>query len=176
MKKYLIMALFAIVALSANAQFYVGGSLELGTSTTKVGDADGVSTTIFGIAPEFGYNITDVFAIGTEASFGTSKTEDAKATNIWGIAPYVRANFADLGSHVKLFADVFFDYEWASKGDADWDGFEVGLRPGINVALNDHWGLIGKMTLFSYSKFEETKVTTFKFQPTSIKLGVVYNF
>lgn len=176
MKKFLFMAFLAVAATSANAQFYLGGTLQLGTQNVKVGDADGVSTTTFGILPEIGYNITDVFAIGAELGFNTSKTEDYKALNVWGVGPYVRANFAELGNNVKLFADAFFAYEWASQGDADTDGFEVGLRPGINVALNDNWGLIGKMTLFSYSKYDETKTTSFKFAPTSVQLGVVYNF
>jgi len=176
MKKYLFMALFAVAAISANAQVYLGGTLSLGTSNVKVGDNDGVSTTTFGIIPEIGYNITDVFAIGTELGFATSKTEDAKAVNCWEVAPYVRANFAELGSNVKLFADVFFAYDWLSQGDADWDGFEVGLRPGIKVSLNDNWDLIGKMKLFSYSKYDETKTTTFQFAPTSVQIGVAYNF
>jgi len=176
MKKLLFMVFLAVAAKNTNAQLYRGGTLQLSTQNVKTGDADGVSTTSFGIAPEIGYNITDIFAIGTEVAFSTSKTEDYKALNTWGVAPYVRANFAELGSNVKLFADAYFAYEWASQGSADWDGFEFGLRPGINVALNDNWDLIGKMTLFSYSKYDEVKTTSFKFAPANVQLGVVYNF
>lgn len=176
MKKILLMAFFAVAAVGANAQVYLGGSLNLGTTNVKEGDLDGVSTTTFSITPEIGYNITDAFAIGAEVGFGTSKTEDHKARNKWTVAPYVRYSFAELGNNVKLFADVFFAYNWLSQGDADWDGFEVGLRPGINVALNDKWSLVGKMTLFSYSKYDELKTTTFAFQPSEVSLGVVYNF
>lgn len=171
MKKFFFMVILAVAATGASAQCYLGGTFQFGYA-----DADGTSTTTFGVLPEFGYNITDVFAVGTEVVFNVSKTGEADAVYVWGVAPYVRANFARIGTHVKLFADAYLAYEWANQSDVSIDGFEVGLRPGINVALNERWSLIGKMTLLSYSRFDDVNTTTFKLGPTSVQLGVAYNF
>lgn len=176
MKKIFLMALFAIVAVGANAQFYLGGSLNVGTQSIKVNDGDSYNTTTFALTPELGYNITPVFAVGTELGFGYAKTEDHDAINTWTVAPYFRFNFAELGRNVKLFADAVFEYDWISQGSVDTDGFLVGIRPGISVALNSHWNIIGKTMLFSYSKYDEVKTTTFAIQPSKVSLGFVYNF
>ena len=62
-----MIAVMAVAAVSANAQWYIGGSFGLNfTKATK--DAD--SQTTLNIAPEVGYNINDNWAVGAQVGFG----------------------------------------------------------------------------------------------------------
>lgn len=176
MKRFILMALFAVVAMGASAQAYLGGSFNLGTKSVKVGDGDATSTTTFALMPEVGYKFTPVLSIGAEVGFGVTKTEDTDAINLWSLAPYVRFNLAKLGSSVNFFTDAVFEYDWISQGSHDTDGYCFGIRPGLSVDLNSNWSILGKMVLFSYSKYDQVKTTTFAIQPNQVSLGIVYNF
>lgn len=176
MKKLFLVAAMAVMSMAASAQVYVAGSLDLGTTNVKVGDADGVSTTFFGITPEIGYNFNESFAVGTELGFLTSKTDDVKATNKWYLSPYLRYTFGEIGNAVKFFGEVYYAHAWYSQGNNDWNGWALGVRPGVSVALGSNWSLVGKMVLFEYNKFDERKTTTFQIAPSEVSLGVCYSF
>lgn len=59
MKRILLLALMAVMTLTASAQFWCGASLNAGM--TKVEDADPQLS--FGIAPQIGYNFTEHFGV-----------------------------------------------------------------------------------------------------------------
>lgn len=176
MKKIILMAVMAVATLTASAQVYVAGAFDLGVNSVKLGDADAVSTTNFSLSPEVGYNFNEMWAVGAELGFGVSKTDDVDAITSWRVSPYVRCTFGELGSGVKMFAEAYYAHKWYSQDSADWNGWGVGVRPGVSVALGSKWSLVGKMVLFQYSKFDETKTTTFQIAPSEVSLGVSYNF
>ena len=64
MKKFLVMAVMAIMALGVSAQVYVGGSLGYTHAKTDLGSGDQ-----FTIAPEIGYNLNDSWAIGAGLNY-----------------------------------------------------------------------------------------------------------
>ena len=66
MKKFFAVALVAMMAMTANAQVYVGGTVGF-----KSLSCDGTSATSFTINPELGYNLNENWAIGL--SVGRSK-------------------------------------------------------------------------------------------------------
>jgi len=175
MKKFLLVAAMGVMSLAANAQFYVAGSFNLGVKSVKLGSADAVSTTTFGLSPEVGYNFTKNFAFGAELGFNTSKTESSDAVNTWSICPYLRYTFGELGGGVNVFGEAYFGYD-SYTGGADYDGIRFGVRPGVSVALGDNWALVGKMVLFEYSKYDELKTTKFQIAPSEVSLGVCYTF
>lgn len=173
----MMIAALMVMTVAASAQVYVGGTLGLATSNTKVGDADGVNTTAFAITPEIGYNLSNDFAIGLGLGFMTSKVEDNDAINAFSLSPYVRYTFAELSDNVKLFADAAFEYDFYNKDYSDvWS---IGVLPGILVNLSSNVQLVGRIKLFSYSSTTDdpkTKVTSFGFNPTDMQLGIQYNF
>lgn len=61
MKKILMTLAVAFVAVAANAQVYVGGSLGVASSEILGGD----DVTTYQVLPEIGYNINNNWAIGT---------------------------------------------------------------------------------------------------------------
>lgn len=176
MKKILLIAAMAVMTLTASAQVYVAGSFGLGVSSVKVGDGDSKSTTVFSLSPEIGYSFNETWAVGAELGFGTSKTDDVDAITSWGVSPYVRCTFAELASGVNVFAEAYYAHVWYSQDKVDWNGWGLGVRPGVSVSLGSNWSLVGKMVLFEYSKFDETKTTTFQIAPSEVSLGVCYNF
>jgi len=122
MKKIFIFVAICSIALTVNAQFFIGGQFGLGINstrektnksikpvgvTTTTGGTAGVCT--FVIAPRLGYCINDKWAVGADipltANFNTTveignidKKKDTKTTHsittfTWGIAPFVRYTF-----------------------------------------------------------------------------------
>ena len=61
MKKLIIVIAIAIISFSANAQIYVGGSINLSAS----------SKTSFIFTPEVGYNLNDSWAAGAALAFSS---------------------------------------------------------------------------------------------------------
>ena len=66
MKKILMTMVAAVIAVSASAQVYVGGTLGIGVSKVKGGD----EVTTYRVLPEVGYSFNDDWAIGTVLGWG----------------------------------------------------------------------------------------------------------
>jgi len=63
--------------ISANAQFYVGGSLDLNVSSQSIKQLDNKAdpSYSFSLSPEIGYSISEKAAIGLSFSLGTSSSK-----------------------------------------------------------------------------------------------------
>jgi hypothetical protein len=140
MKKILIAALALLIATGAFAQDYkwfVGGGVGFWSAKES-----GVKTTAFAIAPEVGYNVSDKFAIAASIEFSSWKNGSFKESG-FVVNPYVRYTFVKKGI-VSVFADG-----GAAFGLSDYEGFEVGIKPGIAVAITErlsgifHLGFVG---------------------------------
>ena len=68
MKKIVVLIFVVMAALSAKAQFYVGGNVALWHND----DADNTS---FLIEPEFGYNFSERWAVGATLGFAHIRGE-----------------------------------------------------------------------------------------------------
>ena len=170
MKKVLLLSLMAVFSIAANAQFSVGGTLGFSTEHTKhVG-----TTNVFTIAPEFSYELNEIVELGIEVGAGFAHSEDDLRT--FEVTPFVRAKFAHVGC-VDFFADAAVSYATAEWDDADIDvdGWKVAVRPGFLVNLTNNWKLIGKTSLFEYSKMDEIKTTGFHING-NFSMGVIYRF
>ena len=140
MKKILVAAFALLIATGAFAQDYkwfVGGGVGF-WSAKKSGE----KTTAFAIAPEVGYNVSDKFAVAASLRFESVKTGDNKFSG-FVVNPYVRYTFAKTG-----ILSAFID-GGASFGLSDYEGFEIGVKPGIAVAITErlsgvfHLGFVG---------------------------------
>lgn len=187
MKKILMIAVMAVAAVSANAQWYIGGSFGLNfTKATK--DAD--SQTTLNIAPEVGYNINDKWAVGAQVGFGmannlTNGLEGNLTGTSFTIAPYVRYTFAQTGI-ASFFADGYVGFSSTNfRGNAKFDKsgslFSIGVRPGVSLKASDKVSLVAILGNLGYSKYSDEVFgggSNFGINAdnTDISLGVYYNF
>jgi len=189
MKKILMIAVMAVAAVSANAQWYIGGSFGLNfTKATK--DAD--SQTTLNIAPEVGYNINDKWAVGAQVGFGMANnltnltlTEGNLTGTSFTIAPYVRYTFAKTGI-ASFFADGYVGFSSTNfrdnvKYDKSGSVFSIGVRPGVSLKASDKVSLVAILGNLGYTKYSDDVFrggSNFGINAdnTDISLGVYYNF
>ncbi|GHT77669.1 hypothetical protein AGMMS50262_19290 [Bacteroidia bacterium] len=102
MKKIILSTLIALLSIvSANAQFYIGGSFGYNSSTTKPEEGDKIKSSSFTISPEVGYHLNDKLELGLAVSVNPSTSNTiitvgrenivtATKTQIFLAAPYLR--------------------------------------------------------------------------------------
>ncbi len=143
MKKIVVLLFVVMAALSAKAQVYVGGSISFWH------DDDKFETTTFSVSPEVGYNFNEKWAVGGTIGFGYDKTDDVKTT-VFAIAPYARFSYYE-NKIVRLFIDGGFGIASSKMGDEDAvTGFEIGLKPGLAIKLNEKFSLVAKCGFLGY--------------------------
>lgn len=148
MKKVLLLAVVLFASLNASAQFYVGGSIGFG-SVKPIGGGD--SEFLFKILPEFGYNISDQFAIGAVLGYQKGNCSigsldyDSSDRETFIIAPYARYTAIEWES-VKFFLDGGIAFSSTKDFGSN---FRLGIQPGLAIDLTDevtfvtHLGFIG---------------------------------
>ena len=103
MKKFFMMAVMAAATLTANAQWWAGGELEL-SSRHIVGDEN--SETTFTIKPEVGYSLTDKIDVAIALGYSHLKNQTVTVDeytvhgtgNQFAVSPYVRYKFVKAGN------------------------------------------------------------------------------
>ena len=198
MKKIFVMAVMAAATLTANAQWWAGGSFGLDFSSTGKFNDD-KNTTSFEIAPEVGYNLTDKWAVAVALGFGT--TNNTAVNNSWAngadgifsqqsinttkleesntyfmVNPYARYTFYKTAP-VSFFLDggvgfKFFNHERGSQ-------MTVGIRPGISFAATKKLSLVASTGYLGYLKNSEKAGDGSKFligMFNSINFAAYYNF
>lgn len=118
MKKILLSVAVLALTMTASAQYFVGGSVDLNTTggNTKVDGvkADHDKTFGFNINPKVGYFLSDKVAVGIGAGFGMSKDTDKTTTpgsdivataTEWNVAPFMRYYAMEFGAF-SVFAEA----------------------------------------------------------------------
>ncbi|MBQ9357037.1 MAG: porin family protein [Prevotella sp.] len=182
MKKILMTLAAACMAVTMNAQVYVGGSV--GIASVKDGNADAETTYKF--LPEVGYNINDEWAVGVTLGYQKGNCNLINASynpNInyekFSIAPYVRYT-VPVGSNVNLFVDGGISY--GSVKD-NYTEFALGLKPGVAFTLSDklsfvtHFGFVGFNSKNPKADGVDTSnATGVEFNQNNLTFGLYYNF
>ena len=206
MKKIFMIAVMAVAAVSANAQWYIGGQLGLDFNK-KNKDADSQMT--FSIAPEVGYNINENWAIGAQIGFSmankleedgkitydangiptgvTNPTYDATGTSFF-VAPYARYTFAKSGN-VSFFIDGGVGFHIANYDIDDPDEkynksgsiFHIGLRPGIAFKASDKVSFVATTGYLGYMKksddvYNGASRFGLNVNGNALQFGFYYNF
>ena len=164
-KLLLVLAIGLAAAFSANAQWYVGGSLHFGTDQTV--NANGEDAALIQIAPEVGYWISDKLAVGGAVSF-----DNSLGVTFVEIMPYVRYSLLEMGP-VSLFLDGQLGFAYVSGGGESNFGFAgVGVAPGIAIPVGDHLSFVGHLGRIGYygGSFE------IDCSPANIGMGLYYAF
>ena len=182
MKKILMTLAVAFVAVAANAQVYVGGSLGVASSEIQGGD----DVTTYQVLPEIGYNINNNWAIGTVLGWGKGKpvSIETETNNYVTFQPYARFTFA----HSK-FVNAFIDgivgythYNHAHVGGSSYDQWTIGLKPGVAVNLSKkvsfvaHVGFAGWKSVKQKGSSVDAHTWGASLDGNNITFGVYYNF
>ena len=157
--------------MAANAQMWVGGSLGLDMAKQKEGDA----YVQFTLSPEFGYNITDKWAIAGALEISTSNADGNPF--VFAINPFARYSFARVGI-ANFFVDGGINFGLQTF-DGDCYGLVgFGVRPGVKLELNKHLALEAKTGYLGYRYRGSNETHTFGLGVNNEQLsfGLVYEF
>lgn len=176
MKKILMTLVVALIAISANAQIYVGGAVGLGSTKIKGGE----SKTTYKILPEIGYNLNSNWAIGTVVGFGkgTPTALQAVGTEYLVVQPYVRYTFVH-SKLVNVFMDGGLGFTDYKNTGTEWS---VGLKPGVSVNLGKNLSFITHVGFFGWNSFNpdgderSSSAWGVNLDSNNITFGLYYNF
>ena len=75
MKKIVLSIIVALIAITANAQVYVGGTFGVGSDKVETEGTE-VKNTTFKILPEVGYELNEDWSVGTVVGYEYNKSGD----------------------------------------------------------------------------------------------------
>lgn len=201
-KLFLSIVLIAVAAFSANAQFFIGGSLGIDGGNNKIKDTK-IKDTNFGLvfSPEIGYKIADKHIVGlrvdlnptSNASYSDVNPDGTKASTFnWNVSPYYRYNFCKFNKF-GIWGQVYGTIGSTSRtysgveSKATQLNYGLGVCPVLSYDFNEHLGLVGTLEFLTLgwngttSKQGEITSVSNKFsfgfnKDSYLKLGIVYSF
>lgn len=181
MKKILMTIAAAFVAVTMNAQVYVGGSV--GVASVKNGNAD--AETVYKFIPEVGYNLNDEWAIGVTLGYQKGACsllngyfgQDVK-TEMFQVSPYARYTFLK-SKIVNAFVDCGLGF-----GSIKDQGslFSIGAKPGLALNLNEnlsfvtHFAFVGLETFSPDGGGDSSNMVGVDLDQSALTFGLYYNF
>ena len=175
MKKILMTMVAALgLAISANAQVYVGGGFSV-----KGNDNGQTTYTTYKFLPEVGYNLNDNWAAGV--AFGWSGATKGGDKTI-AVNPYAR--FTPIHTKfINLFVDGGFGYAHGyGNKERDLDIWSVGLRPGVAVNLSERLSFVSHVGFLGWSQHKVSGATNktseygLNLDGNDISFSLYYNF
>lgn len=170
----------AMLTMVANAQdLFIGGAVNFWDNS------DAKHTTI-GITPEIGYNLSDAWALGIQIGYSYEKVDEIKI-NSMAVAPYARYSYLTAGP-VKLFLDGGFEFETAKvKGGDSYNTWNIGIKPGVSIALNQKFSLVAHIGFLGYQDVDDELASAYallgkekgwglKMNGYNMSFGFYYNF
>ncbi|MBR6375710.1 MAG: hypothetical protein IKR91_05720 [Alloprevotella sp.] len=171
MKKFFLTLALVVVATAANAQVWIGG--EIGAWRDYK-----ANITEFTLRPEVGYNLDSKWSLGL--AFGYQHEYlNHQAINTVEINPYARFSYAKFGP-VSLFLDGGFAFGVSKVKDVgDGKNWEVGIKPGFAITLNQKFGFVSHVGFLGWRDHEYGVADNgfgFKLSGYDVTFGVYYNF
>ena len=173
MKKIFMTLAAAVMAVTMNAQVFVGGGV--GVASVDNGTND---VTTFKFLPEVGYTFNPDWAAGITLGWeGANKGVQKE----WTINPYVRYTFLN-GKVVSAFLDGSLGYGHTYNNGYDTDKIGVGIKPGISIKLNNRVSFVSHIGFVGYEHVKnnktDSKIDTWglSLDGNDIVLGLYYNF
>lgn len=187
MKKFFTLAFVAMLAMTANAQVFVGGEMGLSTNKTTV-DGDKLSSgTTFTLAPMIGYELDNEWAVAVRLGYGYDSNStytfgDVKltgTTNTFTINPFVRYKFVRKGNFFAYIdGGVKFSSVHNNGVDDNLNQFRVGLNPGIGYKIAKNVSLTASLgdLSYAYTWRDEVKNNAFNLSLTdNVSFGVQFD-
>ena len=133
-------ALILATFVSANAQFYAGGSLGFESNS----NSNPKSSVWF--SPEIGYYITPKFDVGIDLGFAAEKQQNDMETSSWSFLPYARYSFYQLGKF-EVIAKGSAGFTYADTFTGKSTNFRMNISPILACNLTE------KIVLFTQLNF-----------------------
>ena len=184
MKKLFMTLVIAMMAVCAQAQVYLGGTVGI----ASIGSQGGDDETSFKFLPEIGYNLNNSWAIGTTIGYrkGTfsmlnNKLSNANDVKAFEISPYARWTFYH-SKMVNVFLDMGLGFASGEANHVDFTAFHVGFQPGVAVNLSKHFTFVGKVGFLGYEEVNpegdnnNTHAFGFDVNGNNVQFGLYYNF
>ena len=199
MKKIMMTMAALAVAVTMNAQMYIGGTVGYDNSVSKTATIE-TTNNLFTFAPEWGMAIDEKLGVGIEFAYITGSTEDkwigdgpdpaAKRTKpsstTVALRPYLRYQAFQVGK-LNVFVDGGVNFAISKNKEVGFDGngniydnkagMALGLfvQPGIAYNVTDKWSIVAKledMFTLSYSKGQVPDLPNMPDAPTSFSAGL----
>lgn len=188
MKKQ-IFTLLALVAfaLTANAQFVVGGTFGIAHDGSKTDDTYNNSSTSYTINPRLGYQLNDRMQAGLLLGYSYNYNRNyytllgdtyynSNQNSTFGFAPYFRYNFIN-HDRLNFYMEASLAFDFMGKGsnynsqtNTTTDGvtkastYALRIVPGVNYALTDNLSMDVNFDILScalgMAKVENTATNT----------------
>lgn len=191
MKKHITLALWFMATLTAQAQYWVGGSVFI--DRAKEEDTreyiDRTTTFNFELRPEFGYHLTDKVALGLSASYWHEYThivstnyqpivDQSQTYNAYSLTPFVRYYFNE--GRFRLFTNGELPFNTSHNRGDEYTTLSLGLslRPGAQYELCSRMGLLCYLGSLSYAHHwrDHYSSNTFNFSLSDeLHLGIYFN-
>lgn len=188
MKKLLLAVSAIALSLTANAQFWAGGSL--GFNATNYDYDDAKTQVELSLSPVVGYALNENMDVYLGLSFGSTSNyagyEDQKRSNV-SIAPFLRYTFFEIGDF-GLFVDGGLNFTLNKDERPDLldpnttrvdktKHLFVGLIPGIKYAANEKLTFVAGLGRLGFnSTLDYSSTFGFDFGTTGLTFGAYYSF
>jgi len=173
MKKFLLIFAILFIAVTLNAQWYLGGEFGLSVRndrTKTAGVSELTNNTVSGsfmIAPNFGYYFNEKLAIGLRVGVGVpnfridgTKKKDRMNVVGWNIFPYVKYHaFTHKKFSIVLEGGLGFggehiltkyDADKVKKGQSTFNIRVFNITPVLEFKLADHWHLYTALNFLDF--------------------------
>ena len=123
----------------------LSGSLSYSSFTSVSNGETGDAMSIFVLAPQIGYFVTDGFELGLGTGiallpgFSVISPEDGESTNLFQFFFAPSYNFQTQGGKLFPFIEAQLGYTSTSSGDNSASGFSYGGRVGLKVIAVEHF-------------------------------------
>ena len=137
MRKLFLLVVIVMAAITASAQegIYLGGGISLWRNND-------VDKTSFSITPDVGYNLSEKWAVGVELAYAHKGYDGEDCNKHECICFWLRMHVT-LSMKTRLyvlFLDMGFGFSTYKEKHVDSvNGFEIGVKPGLAVKLNDNF-------------------------------------
>lgn len=205
MKKIILLVAAALIGISANAQWFAGGSASVSFDSNTLSKDPLLEHSTFNlyIAPQIGYNVNDDLAIGATLSItpGFSKAKESiinpltmsaepseSKTNSfrWSVNPYIRYRIWSLNKF-SLCGQAGFGIGTTKYGEDDEMSVftaDVYVLPVITYSMNERFTLLAYMDMaelsFSGQWGDNSSYRNFGLNAASLgqlaSIGFQYNF
>ena len=169
------MALVAILSLATSLPALAQYHTTAGQSAPASGNYDGGSVSL---SPDVMYLISNQLGIGANFSLQNKSKDGENSTTYFLLRPFLRYHFGEVNP-LRFFIEGGLG---VSSGGGK-TGFEIGVRPGLDLALsrlvhlNMTYGFLGYRNKFAFSEAEGTGSTGFglAFTPASLSIGIEFH-
>ena len=174
---FILVLLFSITTSYAQEQKgFIGGSASLWNNKYEGNDMD---FPVFTFAPTLGFNINKKAIIGATFLFTYQKLADyyndsyGEIYKCFAFAPYFRYNYYEKGI-IGFLGEI----DMGVSKDDDYTGWELGIRPGIDIRINQHISVEATYGFLGYRNNYMRTQNGFGLALTTadLSIGFRYNF